>query len=191
MMLSRSLTREVAMQHVFAMAFGGQSLEETLCLCDDPDYYARLSTEDEAFVGVPDESESAYLRRVLTGVSEHGPELDEYIEKYAVGWKLQRISRVATALLRVAMFEVLYMDDIPNRVAFNEAVEIAKKYEPREVVSFVNGILGSFARGELLDEDWTPEKSPEDASEDPITAVADDLVEGTPEESVVNDSSEL
>ncbi|MBR7149805.1 MAG: transcription antitermination factor NusB, partial [Oscillospiraceae bacterium] len=56
---------------------------------------------------------------------------------------------VAAAVMRVAMYEVLYRKDIPSSVAINEAVEIAKKYETEETVKFINGILGSFVRGEI------------------------------------------
>ena len=75
--------------------------------------------------------------------------MDTYIEKYAKGWRFERISLVASAIMRVAMFEILYMPDIPDGVAINEAVEIAKKYETPEVVKFMNGILGSFLREEV------------------------------------------
>ena len=76
-------------------------------------------------------------------------ELDGYIAKYAKGWNFARIPLVASAIMRVAMFEILYMEEIPNGVAINEAVEIAKKYETAETVKFMNGILGSFVREEL------------------------------------------
>ena len=72
-----------------------------------------------------------------------------YIARYARGWSFERIPLVASAIMRVAMFEVLYRSDIPNSVAINEAVEIAKKYETPETVKFINGILGSFVRGEI------------------------------------------
>ena len=85
----------------------------------------------------------------MSGVAEHAAELDADIEKYAKGWRFERISLVASAIMRVAMYEMLYMADIPAGVAINEAVEIAKHYESPEVVKFINGILGSFARGEL------------------------------------------
>ena len=75
--------------------------------------------------------------------------LDGYIARYAKGWNFARIPLVASAIMRVAMYEMLYMADIPAGVAINEAVEIAKHYESPEVVKFINGILGSFARGEL------------------------------------------
>ena len=92
---------------------------------------------------------STYIRKLVEGVGEHGYELDEYISKYAIGWKFQRIPRIAAAIMRVAMFEVLYMPEIPASAAINEAVELAKKYDEPKVASFVNGILGSFVRKEL------------------------------------------
>ena len=68
-----------------------------------------------------------------------------------MGWSFARIPRMAAAVMRTAMYEVLYMPAIPNSAAINEAVEIAKNYEPAEVVSFINGILGSFVRAEFAD----------------------------------------
>ena len=85
----------------------------------------------------------------MTGVAEHAAELDADIEKYAQGWRFDRISLVAAAIMRVAMYEILYMADIPQGAAISEAVEIAKRYETPEVAKFVNGILGSFVRGEI------------------------------------------
>ena len=65
----------------------------------------------------------------MKGVYEHSPELDEYISKYAIGWKYSRLNRVAIAIMRVAMYEILYMPDIPHGVAISQAVQIAGKYE--------------------------------------------------------------
>ena len=89
-----------------------------------------------------------YIRRLVSGVGSHAAELDGYIEKYAQGWKFARIPLVASAIMRVAMYEILYMQDIPDGAAINEAVEIAKHYETPETVRFINGILGSFVRQE-------------------------------------------
>ena len=69
------------------------------------------------------------------------------------GWRFERISLVASAIMRVAMYEILYMADIPQGAAISEAVTIAKKYETPEVAKFINGILGSFARGEVKEKD--------------------------------------
>ena len=77
-------------------------------------------------------------------MEEHAAELDGYIAKYAKGWSFARIPLVASAIMREAIKEILYMPDIPNGAAINEAVEIAKKYETPETVKFINGILGIF-----------------------------------------------
>ena len=79
-------------------------------------------------------------------------QIDHYINEYSNGWKLSRISKTAIAVMRCAICEVLYMDDIPNAAAINEAVELAKGYDEPETVAFVNGVLGGFMRGELGDE---------------------------------------
>ena len=92
----------------------------------------------------------------MRGAFQHGAELDGYIEKYAVGWKFSRIGRVAAAIMRVAMYEILYMPDVPNAAAINDAVEIAKGYEGEETVKFINGILGSFVRGENIPDPASP-----------------------------------
>ena len=93
--------------------------------------------------------QAEYIRRLVKGVNDHAAELDGYIAKYAKGWSFARIPLVASAIMRVAMYEMLYMPEIPNGAAINEAVEIAKKYETPETVKFMNGILGSFVRQEV------------------------------------------
>ena len=81
----------------------------------------------------------------MQGVQEKQEELDGYIEKYAINWSVSRISKVARAILHVAMYEALYVEDVPVSSAINEAVELTRKYEDEDVVAFVNGILGSIA----------------------------------------------
>jgi len=78
--------------------------------------------------------------------SENVTSIDEYIEKLAVNWKIGRIAIVDKNILRLAITEVLYMPDIPIRVAINEAIELAKKYSTLESASFVNGILDKVMR---------------------------------------------
>ena len=87
-----------------------------------------------------------YITETVRGIQSHQEELDGYISRYAIGWHVERISRLARAILQLAMYEALYVDDVPTGVAISEAVELARKYETEDVVSFVNGILGSFAR---------------------------------------------
>ena len=80
------------------------------------------------------------------GCAEKREELDEIVARYAIGWSVSRISRLVKAILHVSIFEVLYVDDVPTGVAINEAVRLTRVYEDEEVVAFVNGILGAFAR---------------------------------------------
>lgn len=79
-------------------------------------------------------------------VFAHLADADEKIEKFANGWKLNRLSRVSLAVLRLAVCEILYFDDIPPAASINEAVELTKKYSTPRDASFVNGLLGSLVR---------------------------------------------
>lgn len=74
------------------------------------------------------------------------PEIDAVIEQYAIGWKIERLSKVTLSVLRLAICEILYVDSIPHGVSANEAVELAKKYATADDAAFINGILGSFIR---------------------------------------------
>jgi N utilization substance protein B len=85
--------------------------------------------------------EDAYVRSAYFGVYEHVEELNELINKHAHGWKTTRISRVSRSILRLAVYEMLYCEDIPASVSLNEAIELAKKFEDEKARSFINGIL--------------------------------------------------
>ncbi|MCL2562694.1 MAG: transcription antitermination factor NusB [Oscillospiraceae bacterium] len=149
--MKRSELREIAMHISFALGVYPRPVDVLLEDLLDKDYYQTLAEEDELYAEYPSKKEIAYLRQVAEGLGEHLVELDFYIEKYAQGWKVGRISRVAVAIMRVSMYEILYMPEVPGGVAINEAVEMAKKYEDADVVSFMNGILGSFIRNELTE----------------------------------------
>ncbi|MBQ9117094.1 MAG: transcription antitermination factor NusB [Clostridia bacterium] len=86
----------------------------------------------------------SYICKTLTGVTEHREEIDAIISENSHGWKLSRISKTSGALLRLAIFEMLY-GDIPFGVAINEAVELAKKYDHEKSPKFINGILNAVA----------------------------------------------
>ena len=150
--MTRSEIREIAMHVSFSLGVNPRPVDELLLELLDRDYYQTLSEEDELYADYPSQKQIDYLGQVSQGLGEHLVELDHYIEKYAQGWKVGRISRVAVAIMRVSMYEILYVPEVPGSVAINEAVEMAKKYEDADVVSFINGILGSFIRGELTEE---------------------------------------
>ena len=147
--MTRSTAREIAMHLAYQLSFTDLPVEEFLEEQLDAERFEELSAEDALYADKPNAKQEEYIRRLVGGVAEHAAELDADIEKYAKGWRFERISLVASAIMRVAMYEMLYMADIPAGVAINEAVEIAKNYESPEVVKFINGILGSFVRGEL------------------------------------------
>ena len=145
----RSNAREIAVHLAFALGFSDktadQLLEETL----NRETFQQLSEEEPLYQEFPNEKQRQYIQTLVKGVYEHGAELDGYISKYAIGWSFSRISRMAAAVMRVAMYEILYMPDVPPAAAINEAVEVSKHNETQETAAFINGILGAFVRGEL------------------------------------------
>ena len=151
----RNVAREIAMHLSYELSFTDLTAEELVDARLRGDHFQDLAPEYEVYGKLPGPSQREYIRKLVCGVAGHGYELDRYIEKYAVGWRFERISLVAAAIMRVAMYEILYMEDIPNSVAINEAVELCRKYESDEVVKFVNGLLGTFVKEEI-----TPEIKP-------------------------------
>ena len=147
--MTRTAAREIAILLGFSAAAGGETAEETLERFFEPEHYASMAEENPLFAEFPDERQLAYIRTLVGLIAGRRPELDAYIEKYARGWTVGRIDRTAAAIVRCAMSEILWLPDVPNAAAINEAVELAKKYEDEDVVAFINGILGSFVRGEV------------------------------------------
>ena len=144
--MTRTMAREIALQLGFSLVAAKEPAGAVLDGFFDAGHYATLAEESELFAEYPDEKQMDYIRRLVCLVEEHRASLDETIEKYTRGWRTERISKTAAAILRCALCEILYLDDVPDSAAINEAVELAKGYEPAEVVSFINGVLGSFMR---------------------------------------------
>ena len=151
--MNRSTAREIAVHFAFELAFSAERAEERLERELTPESFAQRASDEPMYAEFPQEGELSYITRLVRGVGGHGAELDGYIAKYAKGWKFSRIDRVASAIMRVTMYEILYMPEIPNKVAINEAVEIAKRYLEDDLVKFINGILGSFVRAELPEQE--------------------------------------
>lgn len=89
-----------------------------------------------------------YAIDLYHGVLDKQAEIDEIITTYSKNWKLNRIPKVNLSILRLAIYEMKYVEDVPDSVAINEAVELCKKYSTKEDSSFVNGILGAYSRSE-------------------------------------------
>ena len=141
--MTRTAARQLAVQLSFAASAGGDLNPEEFF---DEEYFHALPAEGELFAELPGEKEKKYILSLVDGVKEKAPELDAIISRYAHGWKISRISKTALTILRCALYEILYMPDIPEAASINEAVELAKGYDETETVSFINGILGSFMR---------------------------------------------
>ncbi len=146
--MKRNTARQIAVRLCYMVSENPLPAEEVLAQVFDPEYYSTLAKEDPCFAEDPGDQRE-YIDTVVSGIVNHNAELDSYVMQYAVGWKFDRISRTALAVMKVAMYEMLYMPEIPTGVSVNEAVELARQFEDEATVSFINGILGSFARKEL------------------------------------------
>ena len=159
--MTRTAAREIAIQLGFAVASADLDPADAVEAFFEPEHYASLDGEGELYREKPSKKDLAFIRESVSGVTEHRAELDAYIGQYAKGWRTERISRSAAAVLRQAMYEILYMPDVPDAAAMDEAVELLKGYEDGDVVAFVNGVLGGFYRGEVLREDKPLTDAPE------------------------------
>ncbi len=151
--MTRSTAREIAIHMTFELAFSDLKADQLLERELNPEAFEARAAEEPLYKEYPSPEQENYIRTLVRGVADHGAELDGYIERHAKGWRFSRIDRVAAAIMRVTMYEILYRPDIPNKVAINEAVEIAKGYVDEDVVKFVNGILGSFVRKEFPEQE--------------------------------------
>lgn len=149
--MTRTAAREIAIQLCFAAAAGKREPNELMEDFFSEEHFPTLGGEDELFSELPDKKQMEYIQRLMTLTLENQSEIDGYIERYAKGWKIERISKTALAVMRCAICEILYMEDVPNAAAINEAVELDKGYDEPDTVAFVNGVLGGFMRGEFGD----------------------------------------
>ncbi|MDU2115335.1 MAG: transcription antitermination factor NusB [Peptoniphilus lacydonensis] len=130
--MSRKKARIGAMQALFSMDINDDFSIESL----------NLFMENNLFLG----DEVDYINRVVPDILEKMDVVDSTIEKNLKGWTIQRLAKVDRQILRIAVYEFLYKDDIPPEVSINEAVEIARIYGSDDSPKFINGILGSIYR---------------------------------------------
>lgn len=129
------MTRREEREQAFILLFEKSFNAET-----DVEQLYDFALENEVIVG------GDFAKSLLLKAWDNVENIDAVIEKYSVGWKINRISKVALAALRLAISEMLYFDDIPSGVSINEAVELCKKYGAKEDFAFVNGLLGSASK---------------------------------------------
>ena len=129
--MTRKQAREEAFILIFEKNFSDSTVEEIL----------------EVAAEVRDLEPDDYIKEVFGGVFTNLEFIDNIISETAVGWKINRISKTALSLLRLAIYEIKFLDSIPDSVSINEAVELCKKYATKEDSSFINGILSTVVKG--------------------------------------------
>lgn len=144
--MTRANARELAVHLIYSQTFTGEEPDQLIAARLDKEYYSKLSAENDVYADRPSKVQMAYIDNVVSGVTNRLDDLNEQIQKYSIGWDVSRISRLARTIMQLAIFEILYVADVPTGVAVSEAVRIAKKYDGDDTGAFVNGILGSFAR---------------------------------------------
>lgn len=127
--MKRKRSREIAMELLFSMEISKNSYEQTIESFIE-NYEMDLKTID-----------LEYIKKVMKSVTDYKEEIDEIIKNSLINWTIERVSKVNLIIVRLAISEMLYIDDVPEVVAINEAIELTKKYSDDKSVSFVNGAL--------------------------------------------------
>jgi N utilization substance protein B len=127
--MKRRTAREKAVQCLFQIDMANVNLDDAISLV----------MEDS-------EEDPQYLRYLVEQTLKHLPEIDAEIQKYLRGWQLERIANVDRAILRLAFFEMMFEQDVPDKVVMNEAVELAKLFSDEQSHRYINGVLSSFAQ---------------------------------------------
>ncbi len=133
-MSARSKARKRAIDVLYGADIRGTSINDALA-----EAAGRALTEPQR------EASWIYARQIVTGVTEHGDEIDEMIETYAQGWTISRMPAVDRAILRIGIWELLFNDEVPDNVAIAEAVDQAGLLSTEDSGKFINGILGRIA----------------------------------------------
>ena len=128
--MTRSEARELSFAVGFERLLAKESVDEIIS-----------AAEEVREVRIP-----SFTKRISKGVEENEEAIDAIIERNLKGWKLNRLSTVALSILRIAVYEIYYEDDIPVSVSINEAVELSKKYGDESDARFVNGVLSDVAK---------------------------------------------
>lgn len=134
MHMSRKAARELVMKMIFQMDLSNSTSQEIITMIEEENEIKDLEEQKE------------YIFDCIKGVETNKSKIDEYIEKYSKGWKINRIAKVDLAIMRLAIYEMLNREDVPNAVAIDEAIELAKRYGGDNSPAFINGILGNIIK---------------------------------------------
>ncbi|EAD9708830.1 transcription antitermination factor NusB [Listeria monocytogenes] len=124
--MKRREAREKALQALFQIELNEMSL-------------------DQAIKNIMEDEQDDYMEKIVEGVMANKAEIDAIIEPNLDNWRIDRLSKVDLSLLRLSVYEIKYLDDVPNRVSLNESIEIAKIYSDEKSSKFINGVLANIA----------------------------------------------
>ncbi|MBC1543840.1 transcription antitermination factor NusB [Listeria cossartiae] len=124
--MKRREAREKALQALFQIELNEMSL-------------------DQAIKNIMEDEQDDYMEKLVEGVMANKVEIDAVIEPNLDNWRMDRLSKVDLSLLRLSVYEIKYLDDVPNRVSLNESIEIAKIYSDEKSSKFINGVLANIA----------------------------------------------
>ena len=144
--MTRASARELAVHLIYSKSFTNDEPADLIAARLEKEYYKKLAEDNQVYSDRPSKNQIVYIDTVVSGVSNRIDELNEQIQNYSIGWDISRISRLARAIMQLAIFEIMFVDDVPTGVAISEAVRIAKLYDGNDTGAFVNGILGAFAK---------------------------------------------
>lgn len=153
--MNRRKSRELVMKLLFQMAINKEDFKDVIANLKEN---IELDKSELQITGIEGKNEidpenidlkdidMEYVIRLLKGVQENKETIDNEIENHLINWKLNRLSKIDTAILRVCTYEFLYEENIPKSVSINEAIELAKRYSGDKSAAFINGVLGSMIK---------------------------------------------
>jgi N utilization substance protein B len=141
--MKRRLAREIALQALYQMEMNEVSATEGIRVAveeAEADNEAKLSLDNKEKI------DPKYVQELVDGTKQHLTAIDDLLLDYLKGWAIDRLSRVDRQILRIAVYEMVYREDVPPRVVVNEAIELAKHFGAEESGKFVNGVLGKMIK---------------------------------------------
>ncbi len=130
--MSRRKARDITFKYVYSTLYGESEIDDTI---------ESIITADSESIEALDGEERIYFDKVTLGIKENEKEIDQMILSKLKNWTIERIFKIDLAILRLAVYEIIYFPEMPIKVAVNEAVELAKKYGNDSSSNFVNGVL--------------------------------------------------
>ena len=139
--MSRQNAREAAVRFLYQCEITGISSDTAI-----EEYFHNVQPDDEDYYLPMSDADIDYLKSIMAGVVKEISVIDDSISTNSTGWKINRISKTLLCIMRVAIYEMLYVEDVPVKVSLNEAIELAKAYDGDEAGPFINGVLAGVVK---------------------------------------------